>query len=551
LHPIVIVVVIADIARAIAVRVTLIGVGLEGAIVERGGQPITIGVIVANIPYPIPIEIDLPRIGIEGTIVLTPVSIGQRGLLTRLIDDTVAIVVDAIDGKITGRINTLLGFVYAAIGIVVAPIGSGWAEPVVATVQDPIVVVVDITGISIIIGVRIGLTRVEDNATIVLPKVRAGIYQNAGLTRFVDPIIPIVIQKVATGVASAIALTGLVDGRITIIVECVVIEGTQTIGATVEDTVSVIVRITCIPLPVLVGVHLVAVFDQRTIVLRSIFIGRWKALFGLVYLPIIIVVPTIGGRCTHLVVTLTEFIDHAVAVVVQRIGSGRTEPIEPTVVHTIIVVIDVTDIAHAVTIGIALEKIGRPDAIVDAVVDAIPIVIVITGITQSVAIDIGLVRIRIKLAIVLAGIRSREPFTLFVNRSVAIIVDAIGSWVTPVGALSPFVNTTIGVVIASIGGGRTRAAITTVQHPVTVVIVVADVAESVAVGIQLAGIADHSTVVFTAVDIGLGEIFEWTGLAGFIAAVSLDAASRPPLFGSLFWAEAGAMGVAHGAFGSS
>ena len=41
------------------------------------------------------------------------------------------------------------------------------------------------------------------------------------------------------------------------------------------------------------------------------------------------------------------------------------------------------------------------------------------------------------------------------------------------------------------------------------------------------------------------------GLAGFIAAVSLDAASRPPLFGSLFWAEAGAMGVAHGAFGSS
>ena len=41
------------------------------------------------------------------------------------------------------------------------------------------------------------------------------------------------------------------------------------------------------------------------------------------------------------------------------------------------------------------------------------------------------------------------------------------------------------------------------------------------------------------------------GLAGFIAAVSLDAASRPPLFGSLFWAEAGAMGVAHGVFGSS
>ena len=41
------------------------------------------------------------------------------------------------------------------------------------------------------------------------------------------------------------------------------------------------------------------------------------------------------------------------------------------------------------------------------------------------------------------------------------------------------------------------------------------------------------------------------GLAGFIAAVSLDAASRPPLFGSLFWAEAGAMGVAHGALSSS
>ena len=41
------------------------------------------------------------------------------------------------------------------------------------------------------------------------------------------------------------------------------------------------------------------------------------------------------------------------------------------------------------------------------------------------------------------------------------------------------------------------------------------------------------------------------GLAGFIGAVSLDAASRPPLFGSLFWAEAGAMGVTHGVFGSS